>query len=192
MRVSFHESPLLSRSLALAILFGLVGVLLLGIVVPVYSSYVDSRNTVDQLRMTLSRLNVGDADLAHLKAEATRLTSAKTKTVGLLQSANDSLAAADLQNRLKLLVESVHGDLRSTQMLATRSEGNFRRVSIRSQIAVDVVGLQKIFYSLETSSPLLFLDNIDIRVRPDRKGGAANQGPLDVSFDVYGFMGEST
>jgi len=192
MNVSFQGSPLLSRSLALAILIGLVGVLLLGIVVPAYSSYVDARNSVEQLGLALSRLNVSDTEVAGLKAEAARLTSAKIKTVGLLQSANDSLAAADLQNRIKLLVESVHGDVRSTQTLATRSEGEFRRVSIRSQIATDLPGLQKIIYTIETSSPLLFLDNIDIRVRPNQKAGAANEGPLDVSFDVYGFMGDPT
>jgi len=190
MKRSFQASPLVSRLLAVAILVGLVGVLLLGIVVPAYSSYVDARNSVEQLRMTLARLNASDTDLARLKHEASRLRTAKT--IGLLQSANDSLAAADLQNRIKSLVESVHGDLRSTQMLATRSDGSLRRVSIRSQIAVDLAGLQKIFYGLETASPLLFLDNVDIRARPDRKGAAAGQALLDVSFDVYGFAGEPT
>ena len=192
MTISRKSSPLFRRSLALAILGALIGILLFGVVLPIYGSYTNARASVEQLQAALSRVNVRETDVVDLKAEATRLRSAKIKTIGLLQSANDSLAAADLQNRIKSLVESIHGDLQSTQILSARTEGNFRRVAIRSQIYVDVAGLQRILYGLETASPMLFLDNIDVRIRPDRKPGATDQAPLDVSFDVYGYIGEST
>jgi general secretion pathway protein M len=117
------------------------------------------------------------------------LKQGQGSTVGFLASPNESLAAAELQSRLRSTVDAVHGDLRSVQILPARDEGLFRRVSVRGQISATLPALQRVLYQLETATPLLFLDNVDIRARPVRPGRTSAEAPvLDVRFDLSAYM----
>lgn len=112
-----------------------------------------------------------------------------------LRAASDALVAAELQDRVKTLVEANGGKLNSTQSLPARDEGGFRRITIRVQMTVFVAPMQTIFHTLESAKPYLFLDNVDIRRRVQRRRRARNQqeeGPerestLTVRFDLYGY-----
>jgi general secretion pathway protein M len=132
-------------------------------------------------------------DNAALQDELARLKQRKVIAIGLLESPNESLAAVALQDRVKAAVGTVHGDLRSTQVLAARDEGKFRRIAIRGEVTVDIAGLQRVLYDLEAGSPLLFLDNVEIRVpeRP-RGAGAVENSNLDMRFDLYGYIAKPT
>jgi len=180
-----------SRALAVALLVALVAIVVTGIVQPLIDSYTETRETVEQLRFGLSRLDATDANRAALTAELAQIRQRRNSATGLLQAASEPLAAAQLQNRIKTLVEGGQGELRSTQTLPARDEGKFRRISVRGQVAMTLEAMQKVFYQLETASPLLFLDNVDIRPRPPRARGAED-GILDVRFDVSGYMRRAT
>jgi hypothetical protein len=71
-----------------------------------------------------------------------------------------------------------------------RDEGKFRRIIVRGQMATNTVAMQRIFYDIESASPYLILDNIDIRARPSPR--TPENGPtdpmLDVRFDLYGYV----
>jgi hypothetical protein len=75
-----------------------------------------------------------------------------------------------VQQQVKAIIESNGGRLASTQVLPESDEGGFTRVTIRVQILVnDVVALQKTLYALESATPLLFMDNVQLRARTVRK-----------------------
>lgn len=187
-------SPRLSRALALTILIVLLWFVYSGLVQPLLDHYAEARNSGEQLESVLARARQAGRTLSDLQTELTRLKGHGVSGAGTIQSANESLAAAELQNRIKSSVEAARGELRSTQILPSREEGVFQRISIRGQISGNLEALQRIFYEFESTSPLLFLDNVDIRVRPVRQQNEAptDNPVLDVRFDLYGYIRRTT
>jgi general secretion pathway protein M len=188
--VNHRLSPRLSRALALTLLAALVWLAYSWLIQPALEDYAAARAAAARLAPALARAGRGDDDLGALTAELARLKQNRPTTEGFLRSANESLAAAELQGRLNSSVAAARGELRSAQILAARDEGAFRRVSIRGQIAVTMPQLQRILYDLEAGSPFLFLDNVDIRTRqaPPVRGRAEDESVLEVRFDLYGYM----
>jgi len=187
-------SPKLSRALALTLLFALLWIIYSGVVGPLLDHYSAARSSRAQLENALARAKHTGHTLGELQAELAQLKERGMSGAGTIQSPNESLAAAELQNRIKSSVERAKGELRSTQILPSREEGVFQRISIRGQISGNLEALQRIFYEFEAASPLLFLDNIDIRVRPERRPNeATNDNPvLDIRFDLYGYIRRTT
>jgi len=186
-------SPKLSRAFALTILVALLSFIYFGVVQPLLDHYAEALSSRAQLESALARARQTSRNLSELQAELARLKGHGVSGAGAIQSPNESLAAAELQNRIKSSVEGARGELRSTQILPSREEGAFQRISIRGQISVNLEALQRIFHEFESASPLLFLDNVDIRVRPERRSEVTTDNPvLDVRFDLYGYIRRTT
>jgi general secretion pathway protein M len=181
-------SPGISRALAIAILVAFVALIFSWVVAPLWDSYSEAHSETERLASALARANGAGPSLSALRAELAELNKGHGSTVGFLPAANESLAAAELQGKLKAAVDAVRGELRSVQTLPAKDEGPFRRVSISGQIAVTLPALQRVLYGLETATPLLFLDNVEIRARPVRAGHETEAPMLDVRFDVSAYM----
>lgn len=190
MSMDLRVSPPMQRVAALAILGTLIAAVAIGVVAPLASAYVEAQRTVAQDRTAIAHAELSGLDATALKAELARLRSQAGPPPGTLQSVNESLAAAELQRRLKGAIEAAHGELRSMQPLPARADGTFRRVTVRGQATLKIAGLRQAFYDLESNSPLLFIDNVEVTARPDQSGhpGAAEDPGLDVRFDLYGYM----
>lgn len=181
------------RVLAVAILIAIIAVFFLGVVRPLVESYDAAHSTEIRLIDAIARAR-RDGDPATLRAELSRLMHQKDSGKGLLTAQNEYLAEATLQKRLKASVEAANGELRSVQVLPTRDERPFRRITIRAQIVGDIGGLQQVFYDLEAATPLLFLDKVDIRVLAGqtRRANGGENPRLDATFDLYGYMRKRT
>lgn len=187
--MNFDLSPRSSRALAAAILLALVVLIFSWVIAPLWDSYSEAHSETERIAAALARANGGGPTLPALEAELAQLKKGQGSTVGFLPAANESLAAAELQGKLKSAVDVVQGELRSVQTLPAKDEGQFRRVSIRGQIALTLPALQQVLYRLETATPLLFLDNVDVRARPLRPGRETAEAPmLDVRFDLSAYM----
>ena len=105
-----------------------------------------------------------------------------------------ALAAADLQQRVKAVVEAVGGTLRSTQALPPVEEGNAVKVAVNATVSGDTESLQKILYDLESQTPLLFIDNLDVSAReirqrlPNGRLADYTRVQLNIQFEVSGYL----
>jgi general secretion pathway protein M len=178
-------SPLVSRLLALAILATLLVIVFTGIAQPLLGAYRNAVVSAEEMRSGIMHVQTNGRSLAQLQAEVAQLTAREQSTPGFLRGTNEALAAAELQERVKSVVAGVNAELRSTLVLPAPDEAKLRRISIRSQIVADVEEAQRVFYQLESGSPTLFLDNVQIQPGPR---GAIVEPPLDVRFDLYGYM----
>lgn len=180
----------LRRALAVTMLLALVALVLSGVILPLIDDYRAAKVSVERLEATIQRGHVTDRGIAQMQAELAALKKRQPSTGGFLQGTNESLAAAQLQDRLKTSVEGAKGELRSTQILPVRDDGKFRRVTVRAQVTVGTAGLQRAFYDVESSPTFLFLDNVIIRVRsaPQDRNKLAQDPVLDVSFDLSGYI----
>jgi len=180
--------PWLGRVAALAILLLPLVLLYAGLARPLLDRYAEDRQSIEQQRALLQRYRDIGSRLPQLQAELAELRRGPSGRGGFLQGSNEVIVAAQLQDQLKRLVEASQGSLQSVQVLAMREEGKFRRVAIRGQMNLSMAGLQRVVYEIEAGSPVLFLDNLDLRphVQTNRPEEAVDS--LDVGFDLYGYL----
>jgi len=183
--------PLASRPLALAILVLLASAAYFTVAAPLVAADAANRRQIAELRSELVRFERIAGERAGRKAELAALERQRAMQEGFLQGSNDTLIAAEIQNRIKTLVASGQGELASTQILPSATDGKLKRISVRGLIAIPLPGLVRVFHNLESATPFLFVDNVEIRPRlnPRRRGlEAVDAGILEVRFDTYGFV----
>lgn len=183
-------SPLVSRSLAVAILVAALAALWVLLVAPVTEKFEGYGRSISHSRELLVRHLQIAAQRARLETELEELRRAQSSTGRFLEGGGIELVAAEAQNKVKNLIDANGATLKSTQILPAQEKDNFRKLTIRVTMSADTEALQKIFHALETANPYLFLDNIDIRSRRRRarRGRSVSQGELQIRFDLYGYM----
>ena len=183
-------SPLVSRSLAVAILVAALAALWVLLVAPVTEKFEGYGRSISHSRELLVRHLQIAAQRARLETELEELRRAQSSTGRFLEGGGIELVAAEAQNKVKNLIDANGATLQSTQILPAQETDNFRKLTIRVTMSADTEALQRIFHALETANPYLFLDNIDIRSRRRRarRGRSVSQGELQIRFDLYGYM----
>ena len=127
-----------------------------------------------------------------LKEERDALGEYLSARSGFLQGESRELIGAALQDLMKRLAAREGATLSSTQTLTAEDDSGFRKVVLRINMTAEIGAVQAILHSLETSRPLLFIDNLELRatsLRAKRQDDA--ETPLQLRFDLYGFVGQA-
>ena len=106
-----------------------------------------------------------------------------------LKSASPALAAAELQEQAKVILEANGGKLNSIQILPHKDEGAYRQVSVTLQLSAPLSAVKAMLYALESARPYLFIDNFSVR-SPMGFGprvDPAIEPDLTVQFDLTGY-----
>jgi general secretion pathway protein M len=187
--------PLAGRLLALAILAGLCAAVWVGVAQPLLDCFAGYRETVARAEQQLPRLRALAAMAPALDAELARIEHDPTARTRQLAGGGDSLAAADLQNRLGRIAATNNIVLRSTQILPAEEEEGFRRIAVRVALEGGTPALLKILHGLETAPTLLFADNLEIRTRGGGRvrrnkinRAAPTEDLLMIRFDLAGYI----
>ena len=186
-----RRGSLLSRMLALGLLGG---VLLAGyalVVAPVMAAYREVGKDIEEQQLLLQRYRSLASQRPKLSAQLADLEQQAATAGGYLKGPSDALAAAELQDRARAIIEGAGGSLRSTQILpasAVDSKVPVRRAILRIQLGIDIKGMQKVLYELETGQPYLFVDELTVRQQRMRRSKEPEEPVLDVSFEVFGYV----
>ncbi|MGO8754699.1 MAG: type II secretion system protein GspM [Gallionellaceae bacterium] len=108
-----------------------------------------------------------------------------------LKNTSAALAASEIQETAKNLIDANGGKLISMQIAPSKDEDAYRRVTVNIQLSCSMAALRQILYAVETMQPYLLVDNISIRSpmnNPSRPGAEAIQPDLMVGFDLSGYM----
>lgn len=183
-------SPATRRILALGILVLVVALPYWLIVQPLIDQFAAVNAEIAERQEALARYRMVAARLGALEEQLEAMKRAGGRADDYLRGGSEAIVAADLQNRVKTLIDRSGGKLASTQVLTAAEEGGFRQVIVRVRLTTGIEGLRRILYELETGQPLLFIDNLDISTRQDRRraGESESDPELTVSFDVYGYL----
>jgi general secretion pathway protein M len=183
----------LSRMLAVALLGA---VLLAGyglVLAPFITAYGEIDREVEEQLSLLQRYRSLANQRPELSAKLADLEQQAAKLGDYLKGPTDALAAAELQNHAKAVIEGAGGSLRSTQILpvsVVNSKVPVRQATLRLQLGIGIKGLQKVLYELETGQPYLFVDQLTVRQPQMRRSSKEpDQEPvLDVTFEVFGYV----
>ena len=182
-------SPAVSRLLALVLLAAAALGAWAGIVEPVKLRFAEHDRTIEQSRDLLSRHMRIVLERQQLEAQLAALRETQSTAGRLIEGDSVELATAGIQNKLKALANANDAELKSTQILPAEDGETFRKVAVRVTMMADTEAAQAVFHALETATPYLFLDRLDLR-GPKRRSRRKNknQGILQVRFDVFGYM----
>jgi general secretion pathway protein M len=183
-------SPLLRKVVAVFLLIVVVILAWEVVVAPIAGEFSEHEQLTTQNADLIARYRALTETRSNLEKERDRLRQEVNSRSGLLAGNNPALIGAGLQDQIKNIVSAHGGKLQSAQILAPASEKEFTRVSVRVVMASEVPALQKILYDLETASPYLFVDDVDIRKRIVRRRQATRtevEDQLTVRITVFGY-----
>jgi len=183
-------SPPFQRALALAILVAIAAAVYYAAAQPLIDISAANHAAIVERREVLLRYQHAAREFPARQQELAALKQEQATADGFLEGSSATLIAAQIQNRVKTLANTAKTELKSSQVLPAETSGQLKRIAVRSQISTTTAGLLTIFHDLEAQSPLLFLDNVTLQVRPMALRGRSNPDngdTIDVQFDVYGY-----
>jgi len=185
----------MSRGFSRALALGLLGLMLAGAwrvgVAPAWRAWQADREAVARHRDTLARLRGLAAAQPRYEAALAELRSESALSDALIRSPSATLAAAELQQRVKALVEAAGGSLVSAQPEQAREAGPFTRIGLGVRMIVSIAALQQVLHALETGTPLVVIDRMQVLARGARAGSrrrAPASGDLDVRLELAAFV----
>lgn len=128
-----------------------------------------------------------------LELELAKVAAFEQGNPGFLPETNLQLAKAALVQRLESVVAAASTNPAACRIAArtpadTRVEEPFQRATVQVKLNCGMGELAAVLHALESGSPQLFVDNLDMLSRRSYLGTAQEGGALDVSFDLYGYI----
>jgi general secretion pathway protein M len=149
---------------------------------------------IRDLRAQEQSLRLESAQRPKLEAELARVRAFESGNPGFLPEANRELASAGLVQRLQQVVAAASPNQNACQITAQTptdmpSQEPFPRVMVQVRLRCGMRELGAVLHALESGSPQLFIDNLDLLSRRSYLvTGQEGAGALDVSFDLYGYL----
>lgn len=185
-------TPSVRRIGAVAILFALALIVWNGVARPIVSTWQSDNREIGRMQTLIVRYR----DLAQtepaLEKQLKALQHANATSRAFLAGGNANLILARLQSDVKGVVEAHHGQVHSVQALPVGDEAGFKKLGVRFEITTTLEDLTQIFYAIETQSPTLFLDNINIQASQALAPNPSATTPLTVQYDVFGYTRTKT
>ncbi|MDY0330451.1 MAG: type II secretion system protein GspM [Thiomonas sp.] len=182
-------TPGQSRALAVLLLLAVLCAVAAAIAIPAlqlnarYQSAIDQR--VDRLTREQRIISMAPK-LQQQMLELQRLNPSRF----YLRNPNPVLAAAEIQENAKRLIDANGGKLLSMNILPPKDEDPLTRVGINVQLTGGLDGVEKLLYQLETATPYLFINNLSIRAINAYlpRNSAVPPLQLQVQFDLTGYV----
>lgn len=183
-------TPQQSRMLALSLLLALAALIIASIAMPVFWLHRHYDQPIEQQLDLLARYSRIGATAPGLTKQLEALKARGARGF-FLKSSVPALAASEVQEIVKGVIESNGGKIASMQIPGHKDDGNYRKVTVNIQMNATVGATQKIVHTLETQRPYFLLDNVSIRSAAWKGSRGVNApGPETeflVQFDVAGY-----
>lgn len=149
---------------------------------------LDQKIERDQTSLTSLRKQI--VQQSRLKQENKGLVAQAQETQLLLEGKTTGIAGANLQKMINDLVLDSRGTASSFQILPPKGDGNLTRIAMSLSISVGIDGLRDIVHRIETGTPLIFIDDIAVRMSQEGIQNADPYflGPLNVTMQVSGYV----
>ena len=187
--MAFAMTAKQSRTTAIALIITAIVLLITVLVGPVYFLHRHYDFYLDKYSDELARYQRIAATRPALEAKLAAV-KARDPRKGFLKNTGASLAASEVQDATKNLIEANGGRLVTLQISPHKDDGRFRQVGVNVQMSASVSALRKILYAVEEAQPYLFADNLTVRSNVSY-GYKPVAGPdpeiLFVQMDVSGF-----
>jgi general secretion pathway protein M len=190
--VNKEQNRNMQRWLAVGLLAALLLIVIAAVFVPAIGKWIELREEKDQLAIKLrqyERILAGkDAVIKNMGAVKEAI-----QEQNYFNSQNtEALASAEVQEFIKKAVVDAGGRLSSTQALPVKSKDKFSLMTVSVRMTGTSEVLRSVLYRLETSTPLIIIDQLDIRplrgVRNRQTRQIEQTNDLNINFQAVSFM----
>jgi len=183
------------RWLALAILAGALALAYLLLVHPWWTApLLETNARIESLRDRDLRARTALQQAPEVRERLEAERAAAGSAPGFMAEANVQLATSALVQRLEQVVAQASPGNRSCA-ISNRQPMNdprpqrFPRATVQVRLSCGNAELAAVLYALESGSPRLFIDNLNILAqRYQFSGNQGGGGGVDASFDLYGYL----
>lgn len=180
------------RFLAVGLLLAVISFISFVIVMPLVNQGLalhEEKNALDfrfeQYERILSRKQSVIENMENLKSQIADQNYLSTQNT-------TALASAELQEMIKQTIVDAGGQLSSTQGLPVVTKNNFQRIPINVRMTGNSEVLRAVLHRLETATPLVVVEQIDIRPMRGVRNKVTHQidpsNELSVNFQAVSFM----
>lgn len=180
------------RFLAVGLLLAVISFISFVIVMPLVNQGLalhEEKNALgfrfQQYERILSRKQSVIEDMENLKSQIADQNYLSTQNT-------TALASAELQEMIKQTIVEAGGQLSSTQGLPVVTKNNFQRIPINVRMTGNSEVLRAVLHKLETTTPLVVVEQIDIRPMRGVRNKVTHQidpsNELSVNFQAVSFM----
>lgn len=180
------------RFLAVGLLLAVISFISFVIVMPLVNQGLalhEEKNALgfrfEQYERILSRKQSVIEDMENLKSQIADQNYLSTQNT-------TALASAELQEMIKQTIVEAGGQLSSTQGLPVVTKNNFQRIPINVRMTGNSEVLRAVLHRLETATPLVVVEQIDIRPMRGVRNKVTHQidpsNELSVNFQAVSFM----
>jgi general secretion pathway protein M len=172
------------QALALALALVCLASLWLAICAPLLAWYQARQERLQDQAALAARMENLAASLPRLRAAAAPAGGVPAPAT-LLDDASDALAAARVQGVLEGLARRTNVTLASVQTLPPEPAGQATRIGLRIATAAPWSALVALLEAIETATPRLLVDDLQLRRLPFRNEAA--ESPVDAALTVLAF-----
>lgn len=186
------SSKQMQRWLAVGLLVGAILIVSLVVMVPVVNKGLALHETKNNLVFKLQQY---ERILAGKEAVIVSMNAIKEQYQqrGLLNSqGTGALASAEVQEFIKKAIVEAGGQLSSTQPLPVSTKNEFSRITVSVRMTGTSEVLRAVLYKIETSTPLIIVNQIEIRPMRGVRSRTTRQiepsNELNINFQAVSFM----
>lgn len=176
--------PVGTRGRIVALLLVLLPVILVlqFAIFPLFSAYDEFSNEIESMQDEITRYRTVIGELPALQAAAAELQKQQPLTPFLLPGSNSALAAAALQRHLQKLAAEHEARIVSVRVQPAVPDGPLQKISVQARLQADSRGLRNLLHALESGTPFVFIDTLNISTRVQRRRTAIDR--LEVSMNL--------
>ena len=150
---------------------------------------------ISDLRVQLNRFQSVASQREALQVRLSMVRNSQKDADLFLEDPEFDEAAASMSGRLGEMVRSQANEscqIVSRQPVRPRVQERFQKVTVNVRMRCDAEDFLQILYSMETGTPLMLVDDLNI-IRPRTRRRTRNaqpeaQGALDIRFNVSGYI----
>jgi len=194
--MQIDKSPKMQRWFAIGLLMTLILMLCLILIVPLLSKSYDLNKSKSDLLFKLQQYERVLATKNTVVASMAKIKEQQDQQSYFNSQETDALASAEMQAFIKKTIVDAGGQLTSTQALPVNNKNKFSKITVKVRMNGTSENLRTVLYNIETSSPLLIIDQIDIRPIRGTMNNVTRQidanNNLNINFQVVSFMRKQT
>jgi len=191
-----RQNKAMQRWLAVGLLVVFIALLAALTVIPATSKLIELNGEEDTLALKLKKY---ERILSRKEAvtEGVEAVNEQIQEQGYFNSQQtEALASAEMQEFIKKTIVDAGGKLSSTQALPVKNKDNFSLLTVSVRMTGNIEVLRSVLYQLETSTPLIMINQLDIRPMRGVRNRITRQidpsNELNINFQAVSFMRKQT
>lgn len=180
------------RLLAVGLLVGLIIFFCTVVFIPWYNSLNETLEQIDDQVYRIQRYQrvIASHDEVLSKVDQGR---EEINALGYLYTQKtESLAAANLQKRIKEIAERAGGDISSTQVLPRKEQDTLVQIIVKVRLVGDMEMLRSLLFDIQAEKPLMSIENISIIPKRGKRNKKTRKmeetGQLTITMEVSSYM----